>query len=107
MTNDRYKIRGNNKDDNMRYFASLNLQDVWVFFIPALVFILVFALGLGFSHFRNRESGKRQHEVLRQFPDELSERNAPFPVVMVLIIAGTVVWAVLYIYFHGLHGVKI
>jgi hypothetical protein len=91
----------------MRYFASLNLQDVWVFIIPALVFILVFALGLGFSHIRSRESGKRQHEVLRHFPDELSERNAPFPVVMVLIIAGTIAWAFFYIYFHGLHGVKI
>ncbi|MBU4319230.1 MAG: hypothetical protein KKF30_18380 [Proteobacteria bacterium] len=91
----------------MRYFAGLNLQDVWVFLIPALVFIMVFALGLGFSHIRNRDSGKRKQTVIRDFPDGISERNAPFPLIMTLIIAGTILWAILYILLNGLPGVKI
>jgi hypothetical protein len=91
----------------MRYFAGLNLQDVWIFLFPALIFIMVLALALGFSHVRNRDSGRRKHTVNRNFPEGISEKRAPFPMAMALIIAGTILWGFLYILVNGLLGVKI
>jgi hypothetical protein len=37
----------------------------------------------------------------------IEERNAPFPLVLILIIGGTVVWGFLYIILYGVLGVKI
>lgn len=91
----------------MRYFALLNLQHVLIFLIPTLVFILVFGLGLGFSHYRTQDSARRKRAIHRAFPDGLSERKSPFPVAMALILAGTVFWAFFYIFFTGLYGVRI
>ena len=40
------------------------------------------------------------------FP-RIEDRQAPFPLALLLIIAGTVVWAFFYILVIGLWGVKI
>jgi hypothetical protein len=41
------------------------------------------------------------------FPEDIEDRQAPFPLSLILIIAGTVVWAFFYILVIGLWGVKI
>jgi hypothetical protein len=41
------------------------------------------------------------------FPEDIEDRRAPFPLSLILIIAGTVVWAFSYIIVVGLWGVRI
>jgi len=46
----------------MRYFELLNLQQFVLYLLPAWAFILVFAAGLAFTHFRTKESEKKTVE---------------------------------------------
>jgi ABC-type methionine transport system permease subunit len=91
----------------MRYFELLNFQHVMGYIFVSLLFMLVFGVGLGFVHFRSERAERRKTEALYHFADEISDRDAPFPLIMVLIIVGTVIWGFLYILVHGLYGVKI
>lgn len=91
----------------MRFFALLNFQHVILYVFPALIFIIIFGLALARSYFKSADSAERLIHVHGRYPDDLEDRNAPFPIALTLIIAGTVVWAVLYILFNGLMGVKI
>jgi hypothetical protein len=91
----------------MRFFALLNLQHVILYIFPTMVFIIIFGLALARSYFKNDESVERLINVNGRYPDDIEENNAPFPVALTLIIAGTVVWGVLYIWFTGLMGVEI
>jgi len=91
----------------MRFFALLNFQHVVLYVFPTLVFIIIFGLALAKSYFKNADSAERLINVHERFPDDLEGKNAPFPVALTLMIAGTVVWGVLYILFNGWMGVKI
>ncbi|MDP6180783.1 MAG: hypothetical protein QGG48_12905 [Desulfatiglandales bacterium] len=83
----------------MRFFTLLNLQDVILAIFPTLMFILVFGLGLAYAHWHTGDSEKRMDRVTHRYPDGIEDRDAPFPLVLVLIIAGTVIWAFFYILF--------
>jgi len=91
----------------MRFFALLNLQHVILYVFPTLVFIIIFGLALAKSHIKSADSAERLINVRKRFPDDLEGKNAPFPVALALLIAGTVVWGVLYILFNGWMGAKI
>jgi len=91
----------------MRFFELLNLQHAAAYFFPALLFMVVFGVGLAFAHLHGKESERRKNEIIGRFPEDLLDRDAPFPLVMMLIIAGTVIWGFFYILMHGLLGVKI
>ncbi len=91
----------------MRFFELLNLQHVIAYVFPALLFMLVFWAALAGSHFHTRRSEARKAEITHRFPAGIEDRNAPFPLVMILIIGGTVAWMFFYILLHGLLGVKI
>lgn len=91
----------------MRFFELLNFQHVVLYIFPTLIFILVFAAGLGFVHFNTRHSENRKNRIIYRFPDDIEDRNAPYPLVMILIIAGTLLWMAAYILLTGLLGVKI
>ena len=91
----------------MRFYWLLNFQHVMLFLFSTLVFIILLGLGLGYTHIRRADSDRRMTEVTEHFPDGIQERNAPFPLMLTWIIAATVVWAFLYILFHGLLQVKI
>ena len=91
----------------MRFFQLKNLQDVMLYLFPTLVFLLVFGAGLAYSYFRTRNSREQEEEVVEVYPEGFSTRNAPFPLVLALTIAGSIIWAFLYILFTGLLGVKI
>jgi len=71
---------------------------------PTLIFMLVFGAALAFSHFRT-DRGSDGHR--KQFADGLEDGHSPFPLVMILIIAGTVIWAVAYILMYGISEVKL
>ena len=91
----------------MRFYALLNIQDVILYIFPTLAFILLFGVGLSYAHWHTKASENRMIRVTHLYPDGIEERNAPFPLVLVLIIAGTLIWAFFYILFIGLMGVKI
>jgi hypothetical protein len=91
----------------MRFYALLNLQHVILYIFPTLVFILLFGLGLSYAHFHTQDAEERKNRIIHRFPDDLEERKAPFPLVIMLIIAGTLIWAFFYILGTGLTGVKI
>lgn len=91
----------------MRYFALLNEQHIALYLWPTLAFIVIFALGLAYSHLRGPDSTAREHRIYGTYPDGIQDRDAPFPLVLGLIIAGTVLWGVLYILGTGIWRVKI
>lgn len=91
----------------MRYFEWLAVQHVIMYVIPTFVFALLFAIGLGFYHFRTRDAADRESRIIEKFPDGIEGRNAPFPAIAYLTIAGTVVWVLGYILAIGILGVAI
>lgn len=91
----------------MRFFALLNFQHVMLYLFPALIFIVIFGLALAGSYIKRADSAERLIAVRSRYPDGIESKNAPFPVALALIIAGTVVWGVGYIGFTALLGVKI
>jgi hypothetical protein len=91
----------------MRIFDILNIQHVVLYFFPTLAFILIFAAGLGYVSIRRKASEDRLTRIIEEYPGGIEGRNAPFPLVVTLIIAGTVVWGLLYIVLTGLLKVKI
>ena len=91
----------------MRFFELLNLQHFVLYLLPALAFCIVFAVGLAFTHFKGKDSEQRKKQIIESYPGGIEGRNAPFPLVVILVIAGTVIWSLAYIIFIGLLGVKI
>jgi len=91
----------------MRFFELLNFQHIMGVLFPTLLFMLVFGIGLGFMHFRTKDAEQRKTTITHVYPTGIEERNAPFPLIMVLTILGTFLWAVFYILMHGVLGVKI
>jgi hypothetical protein len=91
----------------MRYFELVNLQHFVLYLLPAWAFILVFAAGLSFAHFRTKNSDKKLSKIIEEYPGGIEGRNAPFPLILYMIIAGTVLWVLAYILFIGLLGIKI
>jgi hypothetical protein len=91
----------------MRIFDVLNIQHFVMYLFPALAFILVFAAGLAYVHVRRRASEERLIRIIEEYPGGIQGRNAPFPLVVTLIIAGTLVWGLLYIVLTGLLKVRI
>ena len=91
----------------MRFFALINFQHVILYAFPTLIFIIIFGLALARSYFKSAGAPERLTKVHGRYPDDIEDKNAPFPVALTLIIIGTVLWAVGYILFNGLMGVKI
>lgn len=91
----------------MRFYHLLNFQHVILYIFPTLIFMLVFGAGLAFTHFRREDSDRRMHEIYGRYPENIQDREAPFPLIMTLIIAGVLLWGVFYILGIGLLGVKI
>ena len=91
----------------MRFFDLLSLQDIVLYFFPAVLAIFIVGIALGYVHFRTSRSEERTQRIYYTFPEGIEDRQAPFPLALLLIIAGTVVWAFFYILVLGLWGVKI
>jgi hypothetical protein len=91
----------------MHFFELRNIQHFVLYLLPAVLGVLIFAIGLARIHFRREDDDVRMQQVHTTYVDGIEERNAPFPLVLVLIIGGTVIWGVLYIIFYGVLGVKI
>jgi hypothetical protein len=91
----------------MRNFEILNIQHFVMYLFPTFAFVLIFAAGLGYFFIRRRDSDQRMTRIIETYPDGIEGRNAPFPLAVTLIIAGTVAWSLLYIVLTGILKVKI
>ena len=91
----------------MRYFELLGIQHFVMYLLPTLAFIALFIIGLGFYHLRRKDSAERETRIIEEFPDGIQGRNAPFPIVVSLILIGTIAWVLAYILLIGGLGVKI
>ena len=91
----------------MRLFALLNFQHVMGYVFAGLLFMLMFGLALSYAHFRSEDSSRRMTEITGRFREGIEDRNAPYPLFMILVIAGVVIWGFFYILMHGLMMVKI
>lgn len=87
-----------------RYFELLNFQHFVLYLFPALIFLLLFAAALAYMHFRSKDHDKEEYPVHYVFPGDIGEQNKPFPLVLILVIAGTVIWGLGYIIISGLSG---
>jgi hypothetical protein len=77
------------------------------YLFPALAFVVLFGIGLSFAHFKRQDSDKRHNEIIERFAGGIEGKNAPFPIIVYLIIIGTVIWSFLYIVLTGVLKVKI
>ncbi len=91
----------------MRLYELLNFQHVMGYIFGGLLFMVVFGVGLSFMHLRSADAEKRKTRIIYRYPEGIVDRNAPYPLVMMLIIAGAFLWGFFYILMHGLLGVKI
>ena len=91
----------------MRYFELLGLQHVILFVFPTLIFMILFYLGITHAHFRGKQSKEKLTKSVHSYSHGLASRNAPFPLILILIISGIVIWIVLYTLVTGILGVKI
>ena len=91
----------------MRYFTLLGIQHIVMYLFPALATIVLFIIGLGYYYIRRKDSEERKNRIIEEFPGGIQGRNAPFPLVVSLTIAGTVIWVLAYILLIGGLGVKI
>lgn len=91
----------------MRYFELLGIQHLAMYLFPALAFIVLFIIGLGFYSIHRKDSKERETRITEQYPGGIKGRNAPFPLLLYLIIAGTIIWGLIYIILIGFLGVKI
>ncbi|MBU0987537.1 MAG: hypothetical protein KKH68_09815 [Proteobacteria bacterium] len=91
----------------MRFFSLLSFQHIMLYVFPTLIFMVIFGLALAFSHLRSEDTEARKQQITYRFPEDIEDRNAPFPLSMMLIIAGTLVWVFFYILGTGLMGVII
>lgn len=91
----------------MRLFELLSFQHIIAYLFPSLLFMVVFGLALGYAHLHTKDAEKRKTEIIRRFAEDITNRDAPFPLAMMLIIAGVIIWGFLYILMHGILGVII
>jgi hypothetical protein len=91
----------------MRFFDLLNWQHIVLFLFPSLVFVFLFGMALAYSHFRRSGPEKKENESFYVFPDGVEDRRSPFPLVLILLIVGSVIWGFMYILVSGLIGRRI
>ena len=91
----------------MRYFELLGIQHFFMYLFPAIATIALFIIGLGFYHFNRKDSADRESRIIERYPGGIEGRDAPFPLLLYLIVAGTVVWVLAYILLIGFLKVKI
>jgi hypothetical protein len=77
------------------------------YLFPTLIFIWIFGLALAYTHLKSDDAKERMQKIIYRFPEDIEDRDAPFPLSMMLIIAGSVIWVFFYILMHGVLGVKI
>lgn len=90
----------------MRHYDLLNFQHIVLFVVPTLIFMVVFGLALAYTHLYSDDAEERKKKIIYRFPEGIEDREAPFPLAMVLIVVGTLLWMVFYILGYGVLDVR-
>lgn len=89
----------------MRFFELLNTQQVLALIILTMIFAILFGVTLWVLPMSGPKSRVSNNKAVQQFADGIEKANGPFPMIIALIIGGTVLWAIYYILFYGLSEV--
>ena len=91
----------------MHFFELRNIQHFILFFFPAFLTVFLIGIGLAFTHFRTKRSEQNKDRIYYEYDEGIQDKNSPFPLILILTIGGTVLWAIFYILAIGLMEVKI
>lgn len=91
----------------MRFFELIGIRDVVLFVFPTLIFIILFYFGLSRARIHRKDSEERDRTVVHKYPEGIEARNAPFPLFLILVILGFLLWAFFYAFGIGFLGVRI
>ena len=91
----------------MRFFELIGIRDVVLFLFPTLIFIIFFFLALSRAHIHRKDSEERERTVVHRYPGNIEGRNSPFPLVLILLIIGFILWAFFYAFGIGHLEVRI
>jgi ABC-type methionine transport system permease subunit len=89
----------------MRFFELLNTQQVLALTLLTVIFAILFGVTLWVLPMSGPKSRVADNKAVQQFADGIEKANGPFPMIIALIIGGTVLWAIYYILFYGLSEV--
>ena len=91
----------------MRFYTLLSFQHVVLYLFPTAVFILLFGLALSYSHLHGKDTERRKKRIHTRYQEGIEDMHSPFPLSLILIILGTVLWVFFYILGVGFLEVKI
>ena len=89
----------------MRFFELLNTQQVFALIIVAIIFFILFGVALVFIPMSGPISRAFNIKTIQHFADGIEKAEGPFPLIIALVIGGTLLWALYYILFYGLSEV--
>ena len=89
----------------MRFFELLNTQQVLAMTLLTVIFAILFGVTLWVLPMFGPKSRVSNIKTIQQFADGIEKADGPFPMIMALIIGGTVLWGIYYILFYGLSEV--
>lgn len=85
----------------MRFFEILNAQHVAALIIIAIIFLILFGVALAFIPSSGSINKVFNIKAIQHFADNIEKAEGPFPLIITLLIAGTILWALFYILFYG------
>ena len=89
----------------MRFFELLNTQQVLAMTLLTVIFAILFGVTLWVLPMSGPKSRVSNLKTVQKFADGIEKADGPFPMIMALIIGGTVLWGIYYILFYGLSEV--
>ena len=89
----------------MRFFELLNTQHVLAMIIVTLIFAVLFGVTLSVLPMLGPKTRVSNIKAVQNFVDGIQKTNGPFPMIIALIVGGTVLWAIYYILYYGLSEV--
>jgi len=85
----------------MRFFELLNIQHVVALVIVAIIFLILFGVALAFIPMSGSKERAVKVKAIQVFADGIEKAEGPFPLIISLVIAGVILWALFYILFYG------
>ncbi len=91
----------------MHFFLVRDIQHLVMYFFPAFLSVFLIGVGLAYTFFRTRGSEEDKDASYHTYPDGIVDKRGPFPLILILVIAGTVIWGFFYVLAMGLLEVRI
>ncbi len=85
----------------MRFFELLNTQHVAALVLIAIIFLILFGVALSMLPMSGPRERALNINAIQHFADGIEKGDGPFPLIIALIIGGTILWALFYILFYG------